>query len=530
MDKNIKLVALRVITLLYVDAALHLFSTNTDKCKKLLDYVKPPEVVLGIDNDRATIQRLKDLALWILGIMELGEDIPTIDFKMRLEQVAQYEPWIKDVMGEVIEIKETGDIATLEETQRTISREIFNTLASFELEDVIRGLYKTAIFDNGVSESHTFALNAIEKLSPFLAVNDTLGNGNSQGTVSTLNRSVAVNTIKTVLAKDDRKRHGDMILKTGYQCINEMLRGGPRMGEFIVNIAQRFNFKSGLIVNIFRQIAKYNPPFPCAGDRKPTLVFITFEADLSALLFMLYAGIVENETRQPLTQQELALNNDEKAEIIFKYFDDLGWHAVFHHQNPLSWTYEHLFNFTEKLEKEGCRIVALFADYLYQVPKTGCQHSQIIGDDTKAFYTRIRAYYKLRDALVWTPHQMSTKARSVMDYSTGLLVENVVGRGMLEGCGSVDNCVDVEIYQHKETDRRTGMDALSLLRGKHKLEGETSKEMLLAMLWFNQYKTTQSYYCGILDDVGYGAMHSRKMSDPPLCMQRESVSFDGDEF
>ena len=530
MDKNIKLVALRIITLMYVDAALHLFTANTDKCKKLLNYVKVPEVVLGMDTDRSTILLLKDLAEWMLALMELNESIPTIDFKMRLDQVAQHEPWIKEVMGDVIALKENGNVEELTETQKTIGRELFNTLATLELEDVIRGLYKTAIFDNGVNNSHDFAVKAIEKLSPFLAVNETLGSGNSQGTVSTMNRGAAITTIKAVMAKDDQKRNGNMVLKTGYQCINDMLRGGPRMGEFIVNIAMRFNFKSGLLVNIFRQLPKYNPPFPCEDGRKPTLVFITFEADLSALLFMLYAGIVENVTRAPLTHDELTLPNDDKAEIIYRYFDDLGWNVVLHHQNPLSWSYEHLFNFTEKLEKEGCRIVGLFGDYLYQIPKTGCQTSQIIGEDTKTFYTRVRGYYKGRDTLVWTPHQMSVKARSVMDYNTGLLVENVVGKGMLEGCGSIDNCVDVEIYQHKETDRRTGMDALSLLRGKHKLEGEVPKEKLLAMLWFNQYRTTQSFYSGILDDVGYGAMHSRKLGDPPLSMQRESVSFDGDEF
>ena len=530
MDKNIKLVALRIITLMYVDAALRLFTANNEKCKKLLAYVKVPEVVLGMDNDRSTIILLKDLAEWMLGLLELNEAIPTVDFKMRLEQVSQHEPWIKEVMEDVIALKERDDVDALTETQKTIGRELFSTLAALELEDVVRGLYKTAIFDNGVKDSHDFAVKAIEKFSPFLAVNETLGSGNSQGTVSTMNRNAALSTIKAVMAKDDQKRNGNMILKTGYHCINEMLRGGPRMGELIVNIAMRFNFKSGLLVNIFRQLPKYNKPFPCEDGRKPTLVFITFEADLSALLFMLYAGIVENTTREPLTYDELTLHNDDKAEIIFRYFDDLGWHVVLHHQNPMSWTYEHLFNFTEGLEKEGCRIVGLFADYLYQVPKTGCQVSQIIGEDTKAFYTRVRAYYKLRDVLVWTPHQMSTKARSVMDFNTGLLVENVVGKGMLEGCGSIDNCVDAEIYQHKETDRRTGMDALSLLRGKHKLEGEAVKEHLLAMLWFNQYKATKSYYSGILDDVGYGAMHSRKLSDPPLSMQRESVSFDGDEF
>ena len=98
MDKNIKLVALRIITLMYVDAALRLFTTNNEKCKKLLAYVKVPEVVLGMDNDRSTIILLKDLAEWMLGLLELNEAIPTIDFKMRLEQVSQHEPWIKEVM------------------------------------------------------------------------------------------------------------------------------------------------------------------------------------------------------------------------------------------------------------------------------------------------------------------------------------------------------------------------------------------------------------------------------------------------
>lgn len=116
-----------------------------------------------------------------------------------------------------------------------------------------------------------------------------------------------------------------------------------------------------------------------------------------------------------------------------------------------------------------------------------------------------------------------------MEYNTGLLVQNVNGLGKLEGCRTIDDVVDVEIYQHIETDKKTGNIALSLMRGKHKLEGEIQNKMdLLVLLWMNQYRKDQRYVSGVLDDVGYGAMHSHKLTDPPKCMASESVVFNDD--
>ena len=530
IDNNDKLTAVRIITLLYTDYLLGYYNKHTDTAKKALLYVVEPSEALGVNTERDTIVRLKATIEWLISILDNRQHIPKVDFVIQLEQVSQYESWIKVAVMQIVELDPEKDKDLLKHTQETISKELENTVITSELVAKVKDIYKKAVFDKEAINYRDFAARIVETFSPYMASRFELEDANSQGT---LNFSEDLSTVTTqitaLLEKDRQKRSGNMVLKTGYQCVNTMLRGGPRMGEFIINIAMKFNYKSGLIVNIFRQLPKYNKPFPVPEGKVPTLVFVTFEQDLSALIFMLYAGIIENETRLPLTEEAAALPAGEMAEIVYRYFNNFGWNVVIHHQNPLSWTYEDIFRFTEGLEKAGCRLIAAFFDYLFKVPKTGCHLTQVIGEDVKVFYTRIRAYYKMRDCLIWSPHQMNSSARDALEYSSGLLVENINGLGKLEGCRTIDDVVDVEIYQHIETDKKSNNVALSLMRGKHKLEGEIqNKQDLLVLLWMNNYNKNMRYVSGVLDDVGYGAMHSHKLSDPPRCMSRESVVFDDD--
>ena len=530
IDNNDKLTAVRIITLLYTDYLLGFYNKHTETAKRALSFIIEPSEALGVINERDTVIRLKTMIEWLISILDNRQHIPQVDFNIQLEQVSQYEPWIKAAIAQIVNLDPDSDKELLKHTQDTISKELENTIITAELVGKVKDIYKKAVFEKEAINHKEFAATIVETFSPYMASKFELEDAHSQGT---LNFSEGIETITkqitTLLEKDRQKRSGNMVLQTGYQCINTMLRGGPRMGEFIINIAMKFNYKSGLIVNIFRQLPKYNKPYPVPEGKVPTLVFITFEQDLSALIFMLYAGIIENETRLPLTEEAATMPADEMAAIVYRYFNNFGWNVVIKHQNPLSWTYEDIFNFTEGLEKTGCRLVAVFFDYLFKVPKTGCHLTQVIGEDVKVFYTRIRAYYKMRDCLIWSPHQMNSSARDAMEYSSGLLVENVNGLGKLEGCRTIDDVVDVELYQHIEFDKKSGNVALSLMRGKHKLEGEIqNKQDLLALLWMNQYNKNVRYVSGALDDVGYGAMHSHKLTDPPRCMSRESVVFDDD--
>jgi hypothetical protein len=73
------------------------------------------------------------------------------------------------------------------------------------------------------------------------------------------------------------------------------------------------------------------------------------------------------------------------------------------------------------------------------------------------------------------------------------------------------------------------MTSVSLLRGKHKLEGEVeNREDLLAFLWFNEYQKNKIYVSGILDDINHPPMYSHKLSEAPLGLRGESVVFDND--
>lgn len=115
-----------------------------------------------------------------------------------------------------------------------------------------------------------------------------------------MNRNAAMTAIKASWQKTNKKRNGNMILKTGYQCVNDMARGGPRMGEFIVNIAMRFSFKSGLLVNIFRQLLpKYNRPFLVVGVSPRVFVPLRLTYRHYSLCCMPVSR--ENNTREPLT-------------------------------------------------------------------------------------------------------------------------------------------------------------------------------------------------------------------------------------
>ena len=532
ISKNEKNIAIKIISLLLVDDKLGYKEKSLDIAKRANGHIKVPEILLGVEQDNLSISRLKELINWIISLKEKDCNLPVMELKTQVEYCAQSEAWIKDALMEFINSCENANEKELVDTQVVLNHDLKEFVTGCDMRDLIKTLYKDGIVNDGVSNPKEFALNAVAKLTPFTLTAETNGASNqSQGElcIGLTDEETLLKNMADAFAKDRQKRHGGLIYKTGYTAINKMLRGGIRGGEFIINIAMKFNFKSGLLVNVFRQVITYNKPPVTTDGKKPTIVFITFEQDLAALYYFLYAGIIENKYRRPLTEEEAVVDDMTKALVVYNHFKETGWNVVIKHQIGNFWNYEDFFQYTDKLEANGCKIFGIFSDYLYKISREGCDQSKIIGEDTKLLFSRIRDKYKLTDTFFWTPHQMSKSAREFLNYGTGLLVEDVCGKGLLEGCGSLDNVVDVEIYQHKEIDRRSGMTSVSLLRGKHKLEGEVeNREDLLAFLWFNEYQKNKIYVSGILDDINHPPMYSHKLSEAPLGLRGESVVFDND--
>ena len=78
-------------------------------------------------------------------------------------------------------------------------------------------------------------------------------------------------------------------------------------------------------------------------------------------------------------------------------------------------------------------------------------------------------------------------------------VKELVGKGYYDGCRTIDNEVDVEMFIHIE--KMNGRAYLTVQRGKHRINGVTPLEYLYAILPF-QIKGV------ILDDV-HGADSTR---------------------
>ncbi len=161
IDNNDKLTAVRIITLLYTDYLLGYYNKHTDTAKKALLYVVEPSEALGVNTERDTIVRLKATIEWLISILDNRQHIPKVDFVIQLEQVSQYESWIKVAIMQIVELDPEKDKDLLKHTQETISKELENTVITSELVAKVKDIYKKAVFDKEAINHRDFAARIV---------------------------------------------------------------------------------------------------------------------------------------------------------------------------------------------------------------------------------------------------------------------------------------------------------------------------------------------------------------------------------
>ena len=167
-DNNEKLTAVRIITLLYADYLLGYFTKHTDIAREALEYITEPDEALGVVTERNTIVRLKLMISWLIDRLEERVEIPQVDFMIQLEQVAQYEPWIKTAVCQIVELKPDEDKVYLQHTQTTLARELENTVTVAELVKKLKELYRKASYETSTINSREFSAKIVETFSPYM--------------------------------------------------------------------------------------------------------------------------------------------------------------------------------------------------------------------------------------------------------------------------------------------------------------------------------------------------------------------------
>lgn len=495
MDNRLLLV--KAITLRFRESELaDLTSSSFDIINQALALVKVPEQPIFSEFAKDPVTSYRET------LVSMMKQDPTYKFdKVELLQTLRvnsandiytYESFVDAIKPECTQ----DELKTITKSLRDNIR---NFIAEQNLKDIIKGIYQKTHFSAEAVNIRDFVRELTADLEPF--VNMHSGDEKHPALVDEVDFSDN-ESLRAIFdhALDELDLSG--ILKFGLQGFNELFGDhyGGRRGEMVMLGALQHQYKSGTTLDMFRSAALYNTPFMRDPSKKPLILRITFENSAKLDMLSVYKSLVENETGVAVD-----LRTIDTSEAI-KYVQDRlgvnGYHMKLIHIDPSDFTFYDLFDVIIGLEAEGYEIHMLNLDYLNMVSKKGCVHGPH-GVEIRDLFRRTRNFISARGIFTVTPHQLSTQAKEKIREGLGdEFVKLMVGKGFTDSCKTIDQEVDMEIFQHIVP--KNGKFYMTWQRGKHRKVGITPEVYQYAVYEMNPV-------AGIPDDINTESRVMRKL-------------------
>lgn len=456
-----KIALLKCIALLYREAEAK-SDNSVDLIRTILPKISVPEQLIGMNGERDSIIGLRDLLIEMMDGVQSGQpDFDKAIILNRISLICNDDTRLYASFDQAI-----GKSIDSSAVQRTIVS-YRKTLNAFyrenQLTDVIGKAYKTFTYSratvNDVSDFIDKLVLQLESLRPQNNLKDPA--------VITEIDIGDENAVAKLFSEVQAENQGSAKLRTGWQGVNKMLQGGFRRGEFTVISALQHKYKTGLTLSLFRQIAEYNTPRMLDTTKKPMLLRISFEDDLSLNLQYLYTAIRFNETKEKV--DIAGITDAEMATYIRNHLEKTGFSIKMMMVDPTRWTYKDVINTFMMLKAKGYEIHATMVDYLKMLPTTGCSTGPM-GYDLQDLFRRMRLFARQEATAFITPHQLSQEAKNLLREENGSgvgaseanFVRMVSGRGYTAGCRTIDQEMDAGIVLHLFKHQKRTFVALNL--------------------------------------------------------------------
>jgi len=275
------------------------------------------------------------------------------------------------------------------------------------------------------------------------------------------------------------------VLKTGWGCINNMLQGGFRLGEFVVVAALQHNYKSGFVKSIFLQLVRLNKPKKRKEGKKPLAIFITYEEEMKKVLFFFYSYFKYLYDKKAISIDKDEIDAKEMEEYIRKYLLEGSEYSIkLIRQDPTMTRFHNLKKLIESYDDSEYDLQILITDYLSQINLSDLKGKGPSGVEIKELFKLVRNETSKRDILFITPHQISTEAKRLLRNGIPDLefVKKLYGKGFYAGSAQLDQEVDLEIFLHKASLNRKPV--LTYQRGKHRIDSIVDEKDMYGMLEF----------------------------------------------
>ena len=450
------------ITLSYFEASAQ-ENKSEELLRRILEDVKVPEVIFGAAGDSFSIEALKRL----LSSMIETSDGDHFDKSVLLQT-------IRIACGDDDRLYDSFRVAISEEQSEDkikkmvvdLRRRINNHFKEKKIEDLMTRIPAQFKFNRDkITDLGKFIISYIEELEKVA----TPGEGEIDEAILTSVDFDNPGAIGELYQNSQQAGSGEFIYRTGFKALNRMLQGGIRPGNFVLINALQHKNKTGFTLSLFRQIAVYNKPRCKDPNKKPLLLWISFEDKTEKNLKALYIDQKYSETREQV-KIDPSMTPKDFMDGFLPQMRANGFHIKMYRINPTDWTFHALFNLVMTLEAEGYCLEGLFCDYLGMLPTTGCNKTGPTGTDMRDLFRRVRNFCESRGSFFVTPHQLSTDAKALIrgDIPEAEFVKMIAEKGYTSGSKQLDQEVDIELYIHLF--HYKGECIFTVQRGKHRVE------------------------------------------------------------
>lgn len=457
-----KLLLVRIITLLYLESLYTKKNGANSRTviKDALSYIKAPEAVVIADFSKDSSTKLRDIIIWMLE-QQPGERIDKVDLLNRLRIAAEHEDYLFESMKINIEL---GDDEESSKNAMKREREELNQFINrSSIQSALREFYQQTHFKPDAVDWDNIVQEINNRLDP-LKGSGSVDNSSLVEAVDLTNPDSLGEMFKNGLAEIN----AEGIIRFGWQGFNRMFgsRGGARRGEMIVVGALQHNFKSGTSLEMLIGAALFNKPYMEDETKKPLLLRFSLENSILEDIIHVYRSLIEAETK--IEVDENTIDPILAAIYVNERLSANGYTVKFERRNPSDFTYNNLFNIIEDYEAQDYEIHMCNIDYLAMMSTKGCKQGAT-GQDIRDLFRRTRNFMAAKNILCITPHQLSVDAKKKTREGVEDFVREIANKGYWDSCSTIDQEVDMEIYQHLVI--IAGVTYITWMRGKHRKSG-----------------------------------------------------------
>ena len=474
---NVKTLLAKSITLLYRESQIpqHDLEPSKKLVTECLKTFKVTGTASGFNEEDDKIEELKSI---VSALVERSEAMPYIE----LIQQTKIACGDDTVLFESIQDSLGFEVSEEELKRLTMSYQY--DLKRWKKEKDLIGtlnqmLYKYQFKKDEIDDPQLFIKSVLQDSIDKMNYTDD----EIQGIVCEIDMG-EVGEIEAELTKYKDEASGKRIIRTPWQALNRMTRGGFRLGQLTVIGGLAHNNKTGVSLSCFISACIYNRPedLQTNPDKKPINVLLSFEDDMTIVLGNLYQLLKGNLENIKITDEDKKnLDITEAATYISNTLRRTGYEVKIIRANGSDWGYTEIQNKIMQLEAAGYEVHSLYIDYLNIANKNGCNTGPS-GEDIRDLFRRLKNFTNARSISLVTPHQLSTEALEVKKQGKRDMVRQLASSSPYDGSKRLSQEPELEVLVDIVED--SGLSYQVFARGKHRGQNDTPKEDKYFILQF----------------------------------------------